>query len=45
MLAGCNRDGRFIAPKDDRDESSSVCVNIDRDEVLFVRKLASVGVL
>ena len=34
MLAGCNGNCRFVTPKYDGDEDRSVCVNVDRNEVL-----------
>ena len=35
MLTGCNGNGRFITPKDNRDKNGSMCINIYRDEVLL----------
>jgi hypothetical protein len=44
MLTGRNRDSRFITPKDDRDENSSMCIDIYRNELLFTTRLAGVSI-
>ena len=35
LLAGCDRNSHFVAPKYDGDEESTMCVWIHRNEVLL----------
>ena len=45
VLTGCNGDSCLVTPKDNGYENSSMRINVYGNELLFMSRLAGVGVL